>query len=186
MKSLTVSCWKIPEGCSKCFCKMKSKTDFSKYVIQNDPEKYHAVNTLSNINSLALFYDWVCYSMDWSLLGYSGQSHVSFPKALPQPPAFTEVQAISCCYLPLLINFKTWSYWNYEKNHKVSVRLCYWQHKSSTWTPQKKLKITWHSGQQAQTKTDSSQSQNNKAVRDTKTLKGKKRQHFSSLSNLWA
>lgn len=105
MKSLTVSCWKIPEGCSKCFCKMKSKTNFSKYVIQNDPEKYHAVNTLSNINSLALFYDWVCYSMDWSLLGYSGQSHVSFPKALPQPPAFTEVQAISCCYLPLLINF---------------------------------------------------------------------------------
>lgn len=164
MKSLTVTYWKIPEGCSKCFWKMKSKKVFSKYVIQNDPEKYHAVNILSNINSLALFYDWVCYSMDWSLLGYPGQSHLRFPKALPQISTFTNIQAISFsvdiypshCFL-----FKIWNYWNYEKNpwnfNKIMLLLTkiFYLDSKRKW----KRTRTRDLGQQAQTKTASSHSQ---------------------------
>lgn len=170
MKSLTASHGKKPEGCSKYLWK-KSKKGFTKYVVQNDPEKYYAVNALSNIYSLGCFYDWVCYSMDWSLLGYPRSEPRELPQSStpissfhqpPRPPA-------QCWHLPLPIAF----FLTYEviedvkKTHKVLVWSCYWE-KSSTSTPQKKGKRSWDQGQQVQTKAACSCSQNNKAARDTK------------------
>lgn len=141
MKSLTVSCWKIPEGWSKCFWKMKSKKVFSKYVIQNDPEKHHTLNTLSNINSLALFYDWDFYSMDWFLWEYSGQSRVSFPKALPQLSPTSRPSSSVLTFTPLIAFFLRHEVIEtMKKHHELSVRVCYCWQKSSTWTPRENEK----------------------------------------------
>lgn len=56
MKSRRVIHRKKPEGCSK-YLQKKWKKGFIKYVIQNDQEKYYAVNALSDIYSLGSFYD---------------------------------------------------------------------------------------------------------------------------------